>query len=299
VAGSLALSRPASADMPPAAELKIGAAPIESQAQAFFADDQGFFKKNGLGTVSIVSMRNGAASAAAVAAGDLMFGCASIVSLAQAVQRNLPFEVIVPGSIYDSSAPNGFIVTAPDSIVKTAKDLNGKTVACFSLGGIDQLAFQTFLEKNGGDPGSLKFVEIPQATTVDAVLAGRVDAAALHDPEFTAAKDRLRVLGDGQAAISKRYAESAWFTTRDSLANNKDTARRFGDAILAAGAWAMANPEAAAAVMAKRTGFREARVRQHYATTRDLGLIQVLLDAAARYKMIAQLNVTDFSWNGK
>ncbi len=296
IIGAAALARPALADP---ATLKVGAAPIESQAQVFFADDQGFFKRNGLNAVEIVPVRNGAASAAAVASGDLALGCISIVSFAQAVSRNLPFVAIAPGSLYDSAAPNGFLVVAPASPVTGAKDLNGKTVGCSSLGGIDQLAFQSYMEKNGGDATSLKFVEIPQAAILDAVLAGRLDAAALHDPEFTAGKDRLRVLADGQASISKRYVESAWFTTRDWLAKNKETARRFGDAVIAGGAWAMANPEAAAAVMAKRTGFREPIVRQKFATTRDPALIQVLLDAAARNKITPQLNIADFSWNGK
>ncbi len=278
--------------------LKIGEVPIEAQAEAIYAEEQGFFKKNGLAT-DIVLLRNGATIAGAVAGGDLMIGCSNLISLSQALQRNLPFVAITPASVYDSNNPNGFIVVAPDSAIKTAKDLNGQTVAGATLGGLDQLSFQAFMGRNGGDYSSLKFVEVPQSATADAIVNGRIVAAILNDPEYSAAKDRLRILGDGQGAIAKYYIQTAWFTTRDWLAKNKDTAHRFNDAILAAGAWAMANPEAAAAIMNKRLGFHETRARQRYATSRDPAPMQLLLDAAVKYKIIAQVNIADFYWDGK
>ena len=279
--------------------LKIGTVPIEAQAEAIYAEDQGFFKKNGIAATEITIMRNGATIAGAVAGNELVMGCANLISLGQALGRGLPFTAITPASVYDSNNPNGFIVVAPNSAIKTAKDLNGQTVAGATLGGLDQLSFQAFMARNGGDYTTVKFTEIPQSATAEAVLNGRVVAAILNDPEYSAAKDRLRVLGDGQGAIARYYTQTAWFTTRDWLANNKDTAHRFNDAILAAGGWAMANPEAAAAVLNKRFNFRETRARQRYATSRDPASMQLLLDAAAKYKIIPQLSVADFFWNGK
>ena len=50
--------------------LRVGTAPVEVGALAFYAADQGFFKKAGL-DVELVAMANGPAIAAAVASGTL------------------------------------------------------------------------------------------------------------------------------------------------------------------------------------------------------------------------------------
>ena len=62
------------------------------------------------------------------------------------------------------------------------------------------------MEKNGGDPASTKFVEMPFPET-GALNAGRIDAAVLAEPELSAslANGSVRVLGncyDGIANIS-------------------------------------------------------------------------------------------------
>jgi len=68
-----------------------------------------------------------------------------------------------------------------------------------------------------------------------------VDAANLEDPEFTAARSKLRMLGDAEDAVGNIFVETTWFTTRDWLTQNLATARLFRDAVVAAGL-AMANP---------------------------------------------------------
>ena len=43
---------------------------------------------------------------------------------------------------------------------KTAKDLSGKILAGVSLGGLDQLSLEAWLDKNGGDSAASKYVEL-------------------------------------------------------------------------------------------------------------------------------------------
>ncbi len=280
------------------APLRVGAGLIEPQAEAYYARDAGFFKKYGL-DVDVRTSQNGAATSAAVAGGDLQIGVSSVLGLAQAHEHGLPFVIIAPGGVHDSRFPGSAVVVAPDSKIASAKDLNGKTVAVATANGLDQLLTSALVQKYGGDPTSLKFTEIRPVLMVNALLQGRVDAACMEDPELTAARKATRSLGDGEDAIGKLFVETAWFSTRDWLAKNEPTARRFRDAIIAAGAWAMANPEKAGTILQQALKVTQSHATQRFATHVNAQDFQLLLDAAAKHKVIAPVNAIDLIWNAK
>ena len=279
------------------AVLAVGAGMVEANAQAYYAAEMGFFKKAGL-NAEVHQLRSGTTIAAAIVAGDLQVGVSNVVSLASAHQRGVPFVLIAPGALYDTNVPNALIVVAPDSPIKEARELNGKTVGGISLGGLDQLAFDAYLDHNGADYTSVKFVEIPNAIMADALATGRIAAASMNDPELTAAGSRVKMLAKGWDAISKLFMQTAWFTTQDWLAKNKETARRFAAAMEAAGAWGMANPEAGAAIIEKSLKFKEPKARMRFAKRLDRGLLQPVFDAGAKYKLFGQVSAADFTWNG-
>ncbi len=278
--------------------IKVGAGLIEPQAEAYYAQEMGFFKKHGL-NVQVQTLRNGAAIAAAVAGGELQIGISNAVQLAQAHARNLPFVVIALGGIHDSRFSKSGLVVALNSAL-TAKDLNGKVVSVATLNSLDQLAASVLIDKSGGDSSTVKFIEFTPAAAVEAIVQGRITGANLEDPEFSAGvgAKKIRTLGDGEDAIGKRWVETAWFTTSDWLSKNKDSAHRFAAAIYDAGSWAMANPEKAAAVLQKVLSIKEERAEQRFATKTDLVELQRILDAAARYKYAPQTSAVVLLWNG-
>lgn len=287
-----ALPRRASAQTLPSQTLPsliAGAGLIEPQAQAYYARARGFFKARGL-DVTVVTSANGAATTAAVAGGAMQIGTTSVLGLAQAIGRGLPFVAFAPGGIHDSRFPASGLLVAPDSKIVSAKDLAGKTVAVSTLRGLDQLVVQVLVEKLGGDVSAVKFVEMRPPEMLAALQTGRVDAANLEDPEFTAAKSQTRFLGDGEDAVAKLFVETAWFATRDWLTANIDAARRFRDAVVAGGVWAMANPQPAALVLQRDLKVETTRATQRFGTRFNLADFQVLLDAAAKFKFI---NPTD------
>jgi NitT/TauT family transport system substrate-binding protein len=273
------------------AALTVGAGLIEPQAQGYYARANGFFKARGL-EVNVVTMSNGAATTAAVAGGTMQIGITSVLGLAQAVGRGLPFVTFAPGAIHDVHYSASGLMVAPDSKIATAKDLGGKTVAVSTLKGLDQLVVSVLVAKFGGDVSSMKFVELRPPEMAAAILAGRIDAANLEDPEFTAARGKLRMLGDGETAVGNTFVETTWFATRDWLAQNLPTARLFRDAVIAGGVWAMANPGPAALVLQRDLKSETNRATQRFGTRFNLADYQLLLDAAARLKFI---NPTDAS----
>jgi NitT/TauT family transport system substrate-binding protein len=283
---AVALPRPARAQAP---TLTVGSGLIEPQAQAYYARANGFFKVRGL-DVEVVTSANGAATTAAVAGGSMQIGITSVLGLAQAVGRGLPFVTFAPGGIHDSRYPASGLLVPPDSKLTSAKDLGGKTVAVSTIKGLDQLVVSVLVAKLGGDVSAVKFVEMRPPEMLAALQAGRIDAANLEDPEFTAARSKTRMLGDGEDAVGKIFVETTWFATRDWLTQNLAVARKFRDAVVAGGVWAMANPEPAALVLRTDLKSEATRATQRFGTRFNLADYQLLLDAAAKFKFI---NPTD------
>jgi len=181
----------------------------------------------------------------------------------------------------------------PDSKLASAKDLSGKVVAVSTLKGLDQLVVSALIDKLGGDVGSVKFVEMRPTEALAALQAGRVDAINLEDPEFTAARSSTRFLGDAEDAVGKIFVETTWFATRDWITKNGDAARRFRDAVIAGGTWAMANPLPAALVLQQDLKVTTTRATQRFASRFNLTDYQLLLDAAAKFKFINPTNAAD------
>jgi NitT/TauT family transport system substrate-binding protein len=275
-----------------AAPITVGAGLIEPQAQAYYARANGFFKQRGL-DIDVLTSANGAATTAAVAGGAMQIGTTSVLGLAQAIGRGLPFVSFAPGAVHDSRFSASGLLVLPDSKLASAKDLNGKTIGVSTLKGLDQLVVTVLIDKMGGDASTVKFVEMRPTTMLAALQAGRIDAVNMEDPELTAARSQTRILGDAEDAVGKVFVETTWFTTREWLAKNMDAARKFRDAIYAAGTWSMANPEAAAIVMQKDLKSSSTRATQRFATRFNLGDYQLLLDAAAKFKFISPTNAAD------
>ena len=97
-----------------------------------------------------------------------------------------------------------------DSPIKSAKDLEGKTVAVNTLNNIVHLDGDGLGRQERRHSSKIKFVEIPFPQMEAALVAGKVDAISVHEPFAAAAARRpeIRVLsnpwGDVVAEIFDR-----------------------------------------------------------------------------------------------
>lgn len=281
--------------------VRIGSGNVEANAEGFYALDQGFFRRNGI-DAKITIVRSGGVTMEAIVAGELDTGVGNTASLGLAVLRGIPFVVVAPAQNWDSRAPTAAIIAAEGSAVRTPRDLAGATIGVTSLGSTAQIAADAYLEGNGVDWTGAKYVEIVPSAMGRAVEAGRVAAGLLNDPELGAALDgaKVHVLGDAYSAIAKEFMFTAWFTTRGWIDKNKETAKRFADAIVTAGAWAEANRPQALDILAKYTGFHETKSVIRFGRTTDPALLQTLWDAAYRYRVFSgSLKASEHCWNGK
>jgi NitT/TauT family transport system substrate-binding protein len=277
-----------------AQSIKVGVIPIDNGFEAYYAQDMGFFKKAGL-NVQIVPLTNGGAIAAAVANGALDIGFSNLVSIATAHTKGIPFTVIVPAALNVTNHATAALFVAKDSPYKTAESLNGKTIAVNGLKNISELSTRAWLDEHGGDSSTIKFIEMPDPSMPAAVREKRVDAAmaALSvDPTINTPAAKERVIGDVFDGISTHFLVTGYFTTSDWVRSHQDEARKFVQAIFESARWANKNHDASAVILSHQMGVPVGLVkgltRSIYAENTDPKLVQPVIDAMARYKIISQ-----------
>lgn len=279
--------------------VRVMAGMTETSADAYYAQEMGFFRRAGL-NVELQQGRSGNVAAAAVASNAVEIADGNIISIAQGRVRGLPFVAIAPGQNYDTSDPLAVLAVLPNSTYRTAKDLNGTTLGIISVGSIADLGVKVWLERNGGDIASIKLVELTPAEMVPALEQGRVSAAVVSDPQLSAERSRIRVIGKLYDAIAPRFMLTLWFTTSEWAAKNPDLVRRFAEALNAADEWADKNVPQAEAVMEKWLKTKVTHMKHFHSKTLEPAMVQPLLDDAAKYKIIPRpLNMTEFVWSGK
>ncbi len=183
--------------------------PGETSATAYFALELGMFRNANL-AVDVTEVKNGAAAAAAVAGGSIDIGFSNPLSIAQGFERGLPFTILSPAalSLAGRAATNGMIVVSRTSPIKSAKDMNGKVFSIDVLGGLPYISVRTWIDKNGGDSSTVKFVELAFSEMTQA----RSEMNVAYDPLIGKPNDPLRLLGNSYEALGPRYCSSAWFS---------------------------------------------------------------------------------------
>lgn len=283
----LATGARASAQAPPT--IRVGVAPADTYAEAYFAQEMGFFRAAGM-NVEVMTLANVGSIASAVASGAVDVGIGSPIAIAEAHERGLPFTVIGPGGLFTASAPTNVLMVAKDSSLRTARDLDGKTVADDNLRSVTQVAMALWLRRGGGDIATIRYVEMPFSVMGPALAAGRVDAATIAEPALTSARSVARELASPYETIGKRFYISCWFTSRSWLAKNPELAHRFVAVIERTARWANRHHRESAPILAKYTKIpaqvAQRMTRAEFGERLDLGLIQPLLDAATSTHVI-------------
>jgi NitT/TauT family transport system substrate-binding protein len=266
--------------------VRVATLPIDVASQALYAKDEGFFQAEGL-DVQISLFPNGGAIAAGVAGGSIDLGASNLVNLAAAFENHVPYVLVAPGGAYSDTQPTAKILVAPDSPIKTAKDLAGKTVAVNLLNSIDSVGVLAWIDKNGGDAKSVKLIEMPYPTIAAAVAKGSVDGGSIDEPFLSDAisTNHLHPIGFPLDAVAKKFVEGAFFCTREYATAHPDVIKKFADAMAKAADWANAHPDLSAKVLEKYSGrsLNPGAARTYFLPRFTRSEAQPLLDLAYKY----------------
>jgi NitT/TauT family transport system substrate-binding protein len=243
--------------------VKVGVIPIVDVAPIYLGKQKGFFTNRNI-ELTLETGQGGAAIVPGVVSGQFQFGFSNITSLLIARERGLPLKVVSNGvaSTGKEKADYSGVVTRDDAI-KTAADLEGKQVAVNTLKNIGDSTVRASVRKAGGDPSSIKFVELPFPDMPAALEAGRVDAIWVVEPFLSAA------VGAGGRDIASNYVDTApdltvavYFTSEQLTKNDPDLVKRFTEAMTESLAYADAHPDEARQVLTSYTQIDEAVIQE-------------------------------------
>jgi NitT/TauT family transport system substrate-binding protein len=272
----------------PLISITVGVMNGDSAAEGFYAQDMGFFKAAGF-DAKLVQMQNAASMTSAMMSGDLEVGVGSIGVIAMAHEKALPLRFFAPASVFDGTIGTSALMVAKDSTARTGADLNGQTVAVNGLKDLTQFTSAAWIDQNGGDVRTIKFVEMPFSEMAVALQQHRVAAAFITEPFLEAAKPIARILGYTQESIAKKYYVMGWFSTDTWARQHADIARRFRLVMQKTAEWANAHPAESGAILARYSRLSpetvSTMIRSHYDTAPKLdpALMQPVIDTAAKY----------------
>lgn len=277
-----------------AVTLKVGVIPIADVAPLYLGIKQGFFEAENL-KVEPQLAEGGAAIVPSVLSGDYQFGFSNTTSLIIAASKKLPVQIVSQGVLAGTGPEDAWdaIVVPKGSDIKTAKDLEGKSVAVNTLNNIGPVTINSWMEKNGGDYTKIKYVEVPFPDMGAALEAGRVDAAFTVEPAFSGA------LAGGGRALFNSYEEVApnltvatYFASKQYIAENQDVVERFQRAMQKSLEYASANDADVRTVVGEYTEIPAEVVEKIKLPTWKADLnepsIQTVVDLAQKYGLIEE-----------
>ncbi len=271
--------------------LNLATAIGDSFSEPLYALDAGFFSAAGF-DVNLSLANNAGAAVATVAGGSAEVGLGDFVGLANAIGHGIPLVLIAGGGRYSSDAAATLLCVAKNATFQRAKDLEGTTVAVVTLVGFGTVALKAWLTQNGADLSTIKFIELTFSAMAPALTRGTISAAVIGEPLYSQSRDQIRVLGKPYDAIAKDFLINAWFTTRDWLAKNPDTARRLVKVVYDTARWGNAHPDQSLPILAKYLKLDpenlHGMIRAKYATSLDPALVQTVIDAGVKYGVIPQ-----------
>jgi NitT/TauT family transport system substrate-binding protein len=277
----------------PLTSIRIASSPVGDVIPLLYAQSSGLFRSAGL-DVTLTKANSGSAVAAALVGNAIEIGKVSAVSIITAHARGIGLTIIFPDRLhkYGAQAETALVV-APDSPIRTGRDLNGKTISVSAIKDSTWIGARLWIDSNGGDSSTVKFIELPFSAASAAVTAGRIDAGVSNDPYLTqdVLAGKVRSLGDLLGTMGTKFLETAWTATSDYIANNRPAVTRFARAIRESQMWLNAHTAEGVELNAAYTGVDKitvARTRIVFATEADPSVMQPYIAACAKYGIIPQ-----------
>ncbi|MFD6754871.1 MULTISPECIES: ABC transporter substrate-binding protein [Micromonospora] len=173
-------------------QVRVAALPITETAALWGGIKAGIFAKRGL-SVEVLPAQGGAQAIPALLNGDIDFAIGQPFGPFRADLQDL--GVVMIGNYASSYAEgddiNAVVASAKSGITRPA-ELAGRRVAVNSLGAAGDVTIMAAVEKDGGDPSTIKFVEVAFPDAPAQLEAGNIDAAWVPEPFVT----QLRSRGD-------------------------------------------------------------------------------------------------------
>jgi NitT/TauT family transport system substrate-binding protein len=272
-------------------KLRLTGVVTDDLTPVFYAIQHGLYQKAGL-DLELIPASTGSNATQAVVSGTYELGKGSPLGALIAHLRGLPITIVGNGILAEVKNPFTLALVAADSPMKTAADLNGKLCSSAALNDLNALAVMAWVDKNGGDSKTLRWVEIPNSAAAAALAEHRIDLCSLNEPQLSAAVTggQCRVFASSYAAIANSFVGTIFIAQPEWASKHGDTIKRWARVTYEAAAYTNAHHAETAQMMSDATKIPleviQKMTRVNAATTGDPGLLQPAIDVAARYKIL-------------
>ena len=291
------------------ATLQVGIIPSPDAAVLYLGQDKGFFSKYGIELV-FNAAAGGAAIVPPVIAGQWQLGFSNVVSIMQAVENAQPLVILAPSGSTWGEEGKGInkMMVMKDSGIKSADQLEGKTVAVNTLGNLLQTEASVSVDDAGGDPSKVTFTAIAPPQGVAALVGGQVDAAMCNEPFCSQMEDQGAVLLDDSSytlSPGKPTATAAWFTTQSQIDGNKQLFANLQAALNESNAYATENPDETRAKLTEVVTTLDAATAKtillnNFPPSFEEVTLEPLAKAAVKYGLMkAEPDYDTLVWDGK
>lgn len=175
-----------------------------------------YFEAEGV-TLETTPVVGGAAGIPALVSGQIQLASSNIVTVILAASQGLDVQIVIPGDGTSSSPPDlAGLMAKPDSPIASGKDLEGKRVAVNARNNIVWLYCREWVARTGGDPTKVTFVEVPFPQMLDALQAGRIDAAMMVEPFISSGLEAktVKAVGWPYSEVQKNIPVAQFVTTK-------------------------------------------------------------------------------------
>ena len=275
-------------------KITVGVIPIVDTAPIWLGDSKGFFAEEGL-DLEIETATGGSAIVPGIQSGSYDFAFSNLISVMVANDKGLDMKFVANGisTTGDVKSDVGSVLVKEDSKISSPKDLAGKKVSVNNLSNIGDTTIKSIVEEDGGDPGSIEFVEVPFPDAPAALQNGIVDAAWILEPFQSSALD------DGAKMLSANFAEfdpeldvAGYFTSAEYAQENPEVTEKFTTAMNKSLQYAQENPDEVREIVGTYTKISE-EVRAEMVLPRfradfNREAVQKLGDAALSYGTLSK-----------
>jgi NitT/TauT family transport system substrate-binding protein len=237
------------------ATLNVGVIPIADVAPLYLGIRKGFFKEQNL-TIKPKLAEGGAAITPAVLSGNFQIGFSNTISLLIAASKGLPVQAISQGVLGGTDKKQAWadLLVLKNGPIKTAKDLEGKTIAVNTLKNICEVTIKASLQKEGVDVSTLKFIEVPFPDMNAALDSKRVDGACVVEPFVSQGKaGKARGIDPFYINTAPDLTVAMYFTSKQYAEKNPEIVDRFVKAINKSLDYAQSHPDEVRSVLSSYT----------------------------------------------
>lgn len=274
---------------PALTKVSVGVIPIVDCAPIFLGNKQGFFEEEGL-KLDIQTASGGAAIVPGIVSGSFDFAFSNLISVMVAKDKGLDLKFVANGasSTGEEGKDVGGVVAPAGSGIQSAKDLAGKTVSVNNLSNIGDTTIKSVIEKDGGDPKSVKFVEVAFPDAPAALANKQVDAAWILEPFLS------KAVAEGGTIVSSNFVEmspeldiAGYFTKADTIKGKAELTEKFTRAMNKSLEYAQEHPREVRDIVGTYTKIDEATrakmILPRYRVEFNKDAFKTLGDAGAKY----------------